>query len=322
MEQGRITGLRGRLLVTYRAGSTWVIGLRPVRVFRTYLASGGNLLAAGMSFQAVFAVFAAVWVGFSFFSVYLAGHPAIEEAVIAFINIQIPGLIGSGGAIDPAVLTNSTALTWTGAIAILVLLYTAVGWLNYARIAVHRIFDLPPSTMNVVLLKIYDLFIAVAYGIILVVSATGSVIATRLIGIVATWAGIAQSSTVLRDGLQVGSIVVILLIDTLVLASLIRLLSGVPIPWKRLFAGSFLGGIVLGAMKIGATFLLAGTSQNPLLASFAVVIGLLVWFNIACRVYLLCATWIAVGMSDLGLEAKDSGWIFGRRANRVARIEL
>jgi len=168
----------------------------------------------------------------------------------------------------------------------------------------------------------YDLFIAVAYGIIIVVSATASVIATRLIGIVATWAGIAESSTVLRDWLQVGSIALILLIDTFVLASLIRLLSGVPIPWKRLFVGSFLGGIVLGAMKIGATFLLAGTSQNPLLASFAVVIGLLVWFNVACRVYLLCATWIAVGMNDLGLEAKDSGWIFGRRANRVARIDL
>lgn len=322
MEQGRIRRSHGRLTSTFRAVFAWAIELRPVRVFRAYIASGGDLLAAGMSFQAVFAVFAAVWVGFSFFSVYLGGHPAIEEAVIAFINVQIPGLIGSGGAIDPAVLANSTALTWTGAIAIVVLLFTAIGWLNYARIAVHRIFDLPPSTMNVVLLKIYDLLIAVAYGIMLVVSATGSVIATRLIGIVATWAGIAESSTALRDALQVGSIVVILIIDTLVLASLIRLLSGVPIPWKRLIVGSFLGGIVLGAMKIGATFLLAGTSQNPLLASFAVVIGLLVWFNIACRVYLLSATWIAVGMSDLGLEAKDAGWIFGSRAKRLARIEL
>ena len=302
--------------------SAWVQGLRPVRVFRVYLSSGGNLLAAGMSFQAVFAVFAAVWVGFTFFSVYLSGHPAVQSAVIGFLNIQIPGFIGKDGAIDPALLTNSPALTWTGAIAILVLLYTAIGWLNYARIAVHRIFNLPASTLNVVLLKIYDLIIALAYGIVIIVSATASVIATKLIGIVATWAGIAETSTFLRASLQGGSVVLILLMDTVVLASLIRLLSGVPIPWKRLFVGSFFGGIVLGAMKIGGAYLLAGTSQNPLLASFAVFIGLLVWFNIACRVYLLSATWIAVGMSDLGLEAKDSGWIFGSRAPRVARIEL
>ena len=315
-------GFMARLAPAFGTVLAWITELRVVRVFRAYLASGGNLLAAGMSFQAVFAVFAAVWVGFSFFSVYLSEHPAIEEAVIAFLNIQVPGLIGSGGAIDPALLTNSPALTWTGAIAIVVLLYTAIGWLNYARIAVHRIFDLPPSSLNIVLLKIYDLLIAVAYGILIVVSATASVIATKLIGIVATWAGIAESSTLLRGSLQGASVVLILLMDTFVLASLIRLLSGVPIPWKRLFAGSFLGGIVLGAMKIGGTYLLAGTSTNPLLASFAVVIGLLIWFNIACRVYLLSATWIAVRMRDLGLEAKDSGWIFGRRANRVARIEL
>lgn len=306
----------------FAAASHWVKGLRPVRVFRTYLASGGNLLAAGMSFQAVFAVFAAVWVGFSFFSVYLSGHPAVQEAVIGFINIQIPGFIGKGGAIDPDALMGSPSLTWTGAAAVLVLLYTAVAWLNYTRTAIHAIFNLPPSTLNVILLKIYDLLIALGYGLVIIVSATASVIATKLIGIVATWAGIAETSILLRGSLQVGSVVLILLMDTLVLASMIRLLSGVPIPWKRLFVGSFLGGIVLGAMKIGGTYLLAGTSTNPLLASFAVVIGLLVWFNLACRVYLLSATWIAVGMSDLGIEAKDSGWIFGSQAKRVARIEL
>jgi membrane protein len=301
--------------------SAWVQGLRPVRVFRAYLTSGGNLLAAGMSFQAVFAVFAAVWVGFSFFSLYLSDHPAVEEAIIGFINIQIPGFIGKGGAIDPALLTGSPAITWSGAVAVLILLYTAIGWLNYTRTAIHRIFDLPPSTLNVVLLKIYDLLIALGYGLVIIVSATASVIATKLIGIIATWAGIAETSLVLRGSLQVGSVVLILLMDTFVLASMIRLLSGVPIPWKRLFVGSFLGGIVLGALKIGGTYLLAGTSQNPLLASFAVFIGLLVWFNIACRVYLLSATWIALGMSDLGLEAKDSGWIFASRAKRAARIE-
>ena len=306
----------------FTATSAWVQRLRPVRVFRAYLASGGNLLAAGMSFQAVFAIFAAVWVGFSSFSAYLSEHPAIQGAVIGFINIQIPGFIGPGGAIDPELLSDSPTITWTSGVAVVVLLYTAIGWLNYTRTAIHRIFNLPPTSLNVVFVKVYDLLIALSYGVVIIVSATASVIATRLIGVIATNLGIAETSTTLRGTLQVGSVVVILLMDTFILASLIRLLSGVPIPWKRLFVGSFLGGIVLGAMKIGGTYLLAGTSENPLLASFAVFIGLLVWFNLACRVYLLSATWIAVGMIDLGLEAKDSGWIFGRRAPLVARIDL
>jgi membrane protein len=304
------------------AVSAWVKRLRPVRVFQAYLAAGGNLLAAGMSFQAVFAAFAAVWVGFSFFSAYLSGHPAVREAVIGFINVQIPGFIGQSGAIDPDALTGGPTLTWTSAVAVVVLLYTAVAWLNYTRTAIRTIFSLPRSNLNVILLKVYDLVIALGFGLVILVSAISSVIASQLIGILATWAGVSESNTVLRGSLQVASVILILLVDTFVLASMIRLLSGVPIPWKRLFVGSFLGGIVLGAMKIGGTYLLAGTSTNPLLASFAVVIGLLIWFNLACRVYLLSAAWIALSMSDRGIEAKDSGWIFASRTRKAARIDL
>jgi membrane protein len=168
-----------------------------------------------------------------------------------------------------------------------------------------------------VLLKLFDLLIAVSYGIVIIVSATASVVATKLLGVIATSWGISESSGLLRDTLQVATVVAILLLDTVILASMIRLLSGVPIPWRRLAVGSFLGGIVLGGMKIGGTYLLAGTSQNPLLASFAIFIGLLIWFNVACRVYLLAAAWIAVGMKDLGLEARDAGWIFTARSRRA-----
>jgi membrane protein len=31
-----------------------------------------------------------------------------------------------------------------------------------------------------------------------------------------------------------------------------------------------------------------------------VVVGLLVWFNLICRIILLSASWIAVGMADMG----------------------
>ena len=49
--------------------------------------------------------------------------------------------------------------------------------------------------------------------------------------------------------------------------------------------------------------LLGGASNNPLLASFAVIIGLLIWFNFICQVILIAASWIAVGMADRGMVA-------------------
>ena len=42
--------------------------------------------------------------------------------------------------------------------------------------------------------------------------------------------------------------------------------------------------------------------ENPLLDSFALFIGVLLWFNFVCRVLLLTAAWIATGVdSRLGL---------------------
>ena len=44
--------------------------------------------------------------------------------------------------------------------------------------------------------------------------------------------------------------------------------------------------------------LLGGASNNPLIASFAVFIGLLIWFNLVCQVVLAAAAWVAVGIKD------------------------
>ena len=44
--------------------------------------------------------------------------------------------------------------------------------------------------------------------------------------------------------------------------------------------------------------MLGGASNNPLIASFAVFIGLLIWFNLVCQVVLAAAAWVAVGIKD------------------------
>ena len=79
----------------------WVMALRPVRVFLRFGASGGEIMASGMSFQAVFAVFAGIWVGFSIFGIVLASNPALMDAVVAQLSNAIPGLIGENGRSTP-----------------------------------------------------------------------------------------------------------------------------------------------------------------------------------------------------------------------------
>jgi membrane protein len=290
----------------------WVQRLKPYRVYQSYSLAGGNLSAAGMSFQSFFAVFAAVWVGFSISGLYLNAHPDVKTAVIKFINLQIPNLISSGGAIDPNLLSN-TAFGWSGAVALIVLAYTAINWIQYTRIAMHHMFSLPKPALNFVLLKLWDLVIALVYGIVIFVGASVTVFATSLFTEALKWLGISKGAeSWIEYALRTIVVLIIFVIDSAMLALMIRILSGVPIPYRHLWRGAVLGGLALGAMKLAGSALLGGASKNPLFASFAIFIGLLIWFNLMCRVYLLTAEWIATSMRDDGIEPHDSGWVVTR----------
>jgi len=74
---------------------------RPWRTFSHFTDVGGGVLSAGMSYQALFAVFAGIWVGFGVFSIQLVSRPELLQSLIEQINVFIPGLIGENGAVMP-----------------------------------------------------------------------------------------------------------------------------------------------------------------------------------------------------------------------------
>ncbi|MEO6827853.1 MAG: YihY/virulence factor BrkB family protein [Microbacteriaceae bacterium] len=282
----------------------WILSLRPVRVFQRFGAAGGGLLAAGMSYQALFAIFAALWVGFSVAGFIITADPQLQQSLFDMLNTSAPGLIGENGAIDPALLLNTPILGWTGAIALVGMIATMLGWFASARDAIRRIFHLPGDATPFVLLKLRDLGLVIAFGVALVLSTVVSVVSTSALGQALEWVGIDDDSlftTFVARGL---GLIVVFAFDTGVLMAFYRLLAGVHIPLRRLAAGAVLGAVGLGILKALGSALLGGASRNPLLASFAVIIGLLIWFNLVCQVILLAASWIAVGMADVGLDPR------------------
>lgn len=289
---------------------------RAYRTWRLFSDSGGTLSAAGMSFQGLFAVFAGVWIGFQFLGAWLNTAPEIFRAVIAFVNSQIPGLIKSGGPIDPSVLQQSTGWGWSSAFAAVLLAWTAIAWLNYTRIAIRRLFDLPTPPVSALLLKAYDLIIALVFGLFIVASAAASVFLTNFFSDLVAWLGIDTSGTVPEIAVAVGGFLVVYGVDVLVLAGMIYLLGGIPIPGRRLFGGAALGAIALEVLKVAAGVALTSTGHNPLFASFAIFVGLLIWFNFACRVFLFTAAWIGAGLERDNINAEDLGWIVPPRAAR------
>lgn len=283
----------------------WVQQLKAVRVFVYYGRKRGPLLASGLSFQSIFAVFAALWVGFAVAGLVLEAQPALREAFFGIIEISVPGLIDTGdgnGAINPNQLLQQRTLSLTGAIALVGLLFTTLGWLASCRGAVRSIFQLPPERVNFALLKLKDLGLAIGFGIALLVSAALTVFSTQALGFVYGLLGIGSRSLFAELVGQGLGLLLMLILDMAVLGVLFRVLSGLAIPLRQLFLGSLLGAIALGVLKVLGSSLLGGASRNPLLASFAVIIGLLIWFNLVCQVILLSGAWIAVSVADEGIE--------------------
>lgn len=293
-----------------------VMKVKPIRVFLHYLSRSGPIMASGLTYQGLFAVFAAIWVGFSVIALVVAGDIGLRAQLIAQIGASIPGLIidsSGAGVIDPKVLLETGTISWTGAIALAGLLFTALGWLASARESVRAQFGMKPAAANFLLVKAKDLGIAIALGVALLVSTLLSAVSTALLGTVLDAVGVGAGSSTGQVFGHILGLIVTLAFDTFVLAALYRVLAGVAIPFRRLIDGALVGGIAVGLLKVLGSALLGGASKNPLLASFAVIIGILIFLNLLCQVLLICAAWIAVGMDDRGIPADP--------AAEAARIE-
>lgn len=284
----------------------WVESLRPYRVYINYSHSDGNLRAAGMGYQSLFAIFAAVWVGFSISSYWLSGNEAVFNAIVTLLNRAVPGLVSTPttpGVIPASQLQSATAFGWTGIIAAIGLIWTAIGWLYYTRQAVRAVFGLSRDTTNYVLQKIRDLGLALVFGVLFVVSALISVLSTQTLTLILDALGLSSDSFWTNAVARFSGLVVSVLLNIVTLGAMFRIMSRVAIPWRNLFFGVLLGSLVLAGLSVLSGLLFA-TQKNPLLATFTVFVGLLLWFNLMSRVILLSASWIAVGMFDHGISPR------------------
>jgi membrane protein len=279
------------------------MALFPVRVWRHFLSRNGFILSSGMSYQALFALFAALYVMFAVAGIWLTGNDDILDAFAALINTYAPGLIGPNGVVTEdelvAIASSSTSLFgWTGAVALAGLIWTAIGWITYARISVRSIFRLPKDTRAYALLKARDLLAGVVFGGILLAATVLSVATTSFLSRVLDVLGGPRPSIGGDLSVMGGALLVVFAIDTLALAAMFRFLSGAAMPWRRMWIGSLLGSAAISVLQVLGGVVITGATSNPLLATFAVFIGLLLWFRLTGIVILVAASWIAVEASD------------------------
>ncbi|MDQ0642199.1 YihY/virulence factor BrkB family protein [Microbacterium murale] len=283
------------------------LALFPVRVWRHFLQNNGFLLAAGVSYQALFAIFAAIYLAFAIAGLWLGGSDEAVDALIGVINSYVPNLISDQSDFltpDQAkeIAGNMTGvLSVTGLIALGAVIWTAIGWVTFSRRAVRDIFGLPPDRRSYVLLKARDLLAAVIFGIALILgSALSSASAAALSWILSLF-GWDYGSGVVNLLIRIGTVLVSFALLSAALAAMVRFLTGTSLRWRTIWPGALLGGGAMTVLQFGAGFLLSYTPTNPLLATFAIFVGLLLWFRINGVIMLVASAWIAVSAQDRDL---------------------
>jgi len=283
----------------------WAQRTRPYRTFSHFTDVGGSVLSAGMSYQALFAVFAALWVGFGIFGIMLSGRVELLNTLIEQLNTFVPGLIGAGegGLVDVDVLLSASILSWTGVVAAVSLLWVAINWFTGTRRSIRIIFGLDVKQYrNAVLLKLRDFVLAMLFGAAILISAALTVLSSNLVDAIFGVLGWRQDTWLFGTMGTFTRYAAMYVFDVLVLMAMHRFLAEVRVSRLRLIVGCSLGGLTLLGLKVLGAALLGGATSNPLLTSFALFIGVLLWFNFICRVLLLTASWIATGLDrTLGL---------------------
>ncbi|WP_460512942.1 YihY/virulence factor BrkB family protein [Frigoribacterium salinisoli] len=283
-----------------------VAGTRPVRTLGRYVGASGPLLAGGLTYQALFALFAALWVGFSVAGVVVSGDAVLREQLVELVRSSVPGLVEAPdgtGVVDPDLLLDASVFGWTGAVAGLGLLGSAVVLLGSTRTAVRTMFRAPAPATPFVHLVLRDLALALAFGVAVLASAIVSLVSTTATSTVLGALGVDGGSLAARVLLRLVVAGVLFVLDTAVLVALYRVLAGLHVPRRRLLAGALLGAAAVELLKLAGGLVLGAAGSNPLVASFAAVIGLLVVLQLLCQVLLLGAAWIAIGMDDVGVLA-------------------
>lgn len=283
------------------------LGLFPVRVWRHFLQHNGFLLAAGVSYQALFAIFAAIYLAFAIAGLWLGGSTEAVDGMIEIINSYIPHLIEEqGGVFTPEQVKEIAAsttgvLSVTGLIALGTVIWTAIGWVTFSRRATRDIFGLPPDLRSYVLLKARDLLAALLFGVALIVGSILSSASAAALSWALSLLDWDSGSDGINISIRLGTVLVSFALLSSALAAMVRFLTGTSLDWRVIWPGALLGGGAMTILQYGAGFLLSYTPSNPLLATFAIFIGLLLWFRVNGVVMLVASSWIAVTALDRDL---------------------
>ncbi|WP_067454315.1 YihY/virulence factor BrkB family protein [Actinomadura macra] len=284
------------LLSGARARSKWFDHLG--RAFERYMDRRGDRLAAALTCYGFLSFFPLLALAYSLLGYLVGVSGQARDYFVRAVNSLLPGL--SGQLQVEEIAQSKTAV---GILGLVALLFTGLGWVQVLRESLRDMWgNEPTGGGNYVLKTLWDLAVLGFLGVILVCGMAISTVTTSATHTVLGWFGL-EDVPGAGTGLRLLSLAVAMAFDTVIFLVLFTRLSGTRAPWRRIARGALFGAVGFEALKQIATLLIGRTTQNPVYASFAVLVGLMVWINVVSRFVLFAAAWTATRRIVLSADA-------------------
>lgn len=284
---------RSAVVARVKALLAWWQHSRAGRANARFGAAGGGLLTGGIAYAALFAVFSALTLGWSVFMLVLGRNTAVHDRVISTVANTLPGLIDTGdgtGVIKPDQLRLSAGLSVAGVVALVTLVLSALSAVGALQTSVRAMFGRMQQG-STVSNKLRELGGFAAMSLAVLVSAVLGLALTSaadwLLGAVG-WGAAARTAG------RVLGVVATFVVDAVTFVVVVKVLAGESPARRDLLGGAAIAGVGLGVVRVLGTSVVSGSVRhNPVLASFAVIVVLLLWINLVSRIVLLAAAWTA-----------------------------
>lgn len=271
------------------------VGTRLGRTLQRYFGARGPILAAGISYTALFSLTAALTVGWTTFSLAMGENEALRDAVIDAANLMLPGLFQTlddpGGLVDPTVVISEPGTSAAGLIALGIAIYTASTVVFYLARSIRSMFGLGAVVLswwhNILhrLVGLFTLFMGVLTTAVLTMlnSYAHSSLHQQLGLDDRLWA---------FDIFSLSVLLVPFVVDFGIFIVMVRFVAAVRPPVRELVAGAFIAATGSMILRLLGSSVITGVS-GPILRAAATLITLIVWVNLLAAIYLLACAWTA-----------------------------
>ena len=299
----------------------WVLKLKVVRAYLLYSERRGPMLADSITYRALFSVFAGLLLGFSIAAIWLAGNPQAWKAILDAIDSAVPGLVGPDGVVKDPTAIEPAGFSIAGIISLVALVGAALGAIGSLRTAVRSIAGVVLDDMFFLWVILRNLALALGIAVAFIAAAAVTFVARIGIGFMTDLLGLPEDSVGAVWGIRIVSLLVVFALDVLLIFGIFRLLSGRRAPARSVWAGALLGGAGLLVLQELSSLFVGGATSNPLLASFASLLALLIWMNLSAQVILISCAYITTGAEEAHdrIAATEGARTFAQR--RVQRAQ-